>query len=114
MYGAAVLAYGVGTFGGNALAPVLRRRYHEEGLTVASIASLALVAAFGALGPSRPLVLVVAVVLGGAASVGRQAFDSLVQARAPQATRGRAFARFETRFRLVFSSRDLQHPRQVA
>lgn len=100
LYAAAVVAYGVGTFGGNAIAPLLRRRYREEGLTVASIASLALVAAFGALGPSRPLVLVVAVVLGGAASVGRQSFDSLLQARAPQATRGRAFARFETRFQM--------------
>jgi predicted MFS family arabinose efflux permease len=100
IYGAAIMAYGIGTFGGNALAPLLRRRWHEEGLTIASVISLAAVAGFGALGPSRPLVLVVAVVLGAAASVGRQAFDALVQARAPQASQGRSFARFETRFQI--------------
>ena len=44
--------------------------------------------------------LLVSVVLGGAASVGRQGFDALVQTRAPGASHGRAFARFETRFQL--------------
>lgn len=100
MYAAAVSAYGIGTFGGNTLAPILRRRYREETLSAAALVSLAGVAAFGALGPSRPLVLLVAVVLGGAASIGRQGFDALVQSRAPQASRGRSFARFETRFQL--------------
>ena len=33
MYGAAVAAYGVGTFAGNAVAPLLRRRYGEDRLT---------------------------------------------------------------------------------
>ena len=100
MYGAAVAAYGVGTFAGNAIAPVLRRRYGEDRLTAGSLVALAIVAAFGALGASRPLVLLVSVVLGGAASVGRQGFDALVQTRAPGASHGRAFARFETRFQL--------------
>ncbi|MET0578700.1 MAG: MFS transporter, partial [Ilumatobacteraceae bacterium] len=100
MYGAAVAAYGVGTFAGNAVAPVLRRRYGEDRLTAGSLVALAVVAAFGALGASRPLVLLVSVVLGGAASVGRQGFDALVQTRAPGASHGRAFARFETRFQL--------------
>jgi hypothetical protein len=35
-----------------------------------------------------------------AAAVGRLAFESTVQRDAPQANRGRAFARFETRFQL--------------
>ena len=83
MYGAAVAAYGVGTFAGNAIAPVLRRRYGEDRLTAGSLVALAIVAAFGALGASRALVLLVSVVLGGAASVGRQGFDALVQTRAP-------------------------------
>ena len=84
MYGAAVAAYGVGTFAGNAIAPVLRRRYGEDRLTAGSLVALAIVAAFGALGASRPLVLLVSVVLGGAASVGRQGFDALVQTRRPR------------------------------
>lgn len=100
MYGAAAAAYAAGTFAGNALAPVLSRRTTEERLTAGSLVSLAVVASFGALGPSRPLVLVVAAVLGIAASVGRQGFDALVQTRTPLTSRGSAFARFETRFQL--------------
>lgn len=100
MYGAAAAAYGLGTFAGNALAPVLSRRTTEERLTAGSLVSLAVVAAFGALGPTRPLVLLVAAVLGMAASVGRQGFDALVQTRTPLTSRGSAFARFETRFQL--------------
>jgi hypothetical protein len=100
MYGAAVAAYGVGSFVGNVVAPLLRRRYREVRLVAGSLGALAVAAAFGALGPSRPLVLVVAVVLGGAASVARQGFDALVQSQAPEASRGRTFARFETRFQI--------------
>jgi hypothetical protein len=37
-----------------------------------------------------------------AASAGKLAFDSLVQRDAPDANRGRSFARFETRFQLVW------------
>ena len=59
MYGAAVAAYGAGTFGGLIVAPLLRRRYGEDRLTAGSLVVLAVVAAFGALGPSRSLVLVV-------------------------------------------------------
>ncbi|MDQ3470557.1 MAG: MFS transporter [Actinomycetota bacterium] len=100
MYGAAVVAYGVGTFGGNTVAPLLRRRYREDTLISGSLVALAMAAGFGALGPSRTLVLLTSLVLGAVASVGRQCFDSLVQTRAPQASRGRSFARFETRFQL--------------
>jgi Major Facilitator Superfamily len=102
MYGAAVAAYGAGTFGGLVVAPLLRRRYGEDRLTAGSLVVLAVVAAFGALGPSRSLVLVVSAVLGMAAAIGRQGFDAMVQTRAPAAVRGRAFARFETRFQVAW------------
>jgi hypothetical protein len=102
MYGATVAAYGAGTFAGLVIAPVLRRRYGEDRLTAGSLIALAVVAAFGALGPSRPLVLIVSTVLGMAASVARQGFDAMVQSRAPTASRGRAFARFETAFQLAW------------
>jgi drug/metabolite transporter (DMT)-like permease len=36
------------------------------------------------------------------AACGRLAFDSLVQRDAPEAARGRTFARFETRFQLAW------------
>ena len=56
----------------------------------------------GALGPSQTLVVLVAAVLGAAAAIGRQGFDALIQTRAPLTSRGRAFARFETRFQLAW------------
>ncbi len=100
MYAAAVAAYGVGTFAGNAIAPLLRRRFGEDRLTAGALGALAIVVAFGALGASRALVVLVSLVLGGVASVARQGFDAMVQTHAPVASRGRSFARFETRFQL--------------
>jgi uncharacterized membrane-anchored protein YitT (DUF2179 family) len=44
-----------------------------------------------------------AVVLNFSAAIGRLAFESIVQRDAPQANRGRAFARFETRFQLAWA-----------
>ena len=35
--------------------------------------------------------------------IGRQAFDSLIQHKAPDATRGRLLARFETGFQLAWA-----------
>ncbi len=100
MYGAAVAAYGAGTYLGNSVAPMLRRRFGEGHLTAGALAGLAIVLAFGALGPSRPIVIFVSLVLGGVAAVARQGFDAMVQTHAPMVTRGRSFARFETRFQL--------------
>jgi MFS family permease len=102
VYGLAVAAYGVGSFAGNVVAPRLRRRLHEERLMAASLAACAAVSAIGLLGVSRPTLLVIAVVFGLAATVGRQSFDALLQRTAPDALRGQAFARYETRFQLTW------------
>ena len=40
--------------------------------------------------------------VGVAASAGKLAFDSIVQRDAPDANRGRSFARFETRFQVAW------------
>ena len=40
--------------------------------------------------------------VGATGSAAKQAFDSIVQRDAPDANRGRSFARFETRFQLVW------------
>ena len=46
--------------------------------------------------------VMLAVVVNFSAAVGKLAFESIVQRDAPQANRGRAFARFETRFQLAW------------
>ncbi|HSH60651.1 MAG TPA: hypothetical protein VK988_13625, partial [Acidimicrobiales bacterium] len=46
--------------------------------------------------------LLLAAAIGGAASAGKLAFDSLVQRDAPDATQGRSFARYEALFQLAW------------
>ncbi len=47
--------------------------------------------------------VMLAIVVNFSAAVGRLAFESIVQRDAPQANRGRAFAKFETRFQLAWA-----------
>ncbi len=96
--GASVL----GSLAGAALAPRLRQSVSEEriltGALAATVAGALLATLQGGLGGAA----VIALVVGIAASAGKLAFDSLVQRDAPDANRGRSFARFETRFQLVW------------
>jgi len=103
MYGVAVALYGLGVFLANVVSPALRRRRPEPQLITGSLVALFLCAGFAALGTARPIILLVAGILGLSAGIGRQSFDSLVQRRAPLAVRGRSFARFETRFQLAWA-----------
>jgi len=87
---------------GAAAAPLVRRVLREEllllgavGLTVLAGVSAALVSG---LGGQAAMALLVAV----AASAGKQAFDAVVQRDAPDANRGRSFARFESRFQVAW------------
>ncbi len=102
-FGAAVGLSALGTMAGNAIAPRVRRRLREELMLVAALALSAIggfLAAFmGGVGAG----VMLAVVVNFAAAVGKLAFESIVQRDAPQANRGRAFARFETRFQLAWA-----------
>jgi MFS family permease len=100
MYGAALVAYGVGAYLGNLVAPMVRRRFGEDRLLGIALLGLAVSAAFAAAGGSRILIITVAAVMGAATTFGRQGFDSLVQRTAPRALHGRSFARFETKFQI--------------
>lgn len=101
-YGVVIVASGVGSFIGAVLAPPARRRVSEEVVLIASMVVPAVGAVVDAVRYGRPGVWAVAFALGVGASAGRVAFDSLVQQYAPDAARGRAFARFETRFQLTW------------
>ena len=92
----------VGSFVGAAMAPGLRRRHAEERILQGS---LALVVAAGLVAVwvgGRPAAALLAGAVGVAAGAGKLAFDSIVQRDAPDALRGRTFARFETRFQLAW------------
>lgn len=96
--GASVLGGLVGAL----LAPRLRSVTSEERMVQGALlgtAVAALVAASfgGLLGAAA-----IAAGVGVAASSGKLAFDAIVQRDAPDANRGRSFARFETRFQLIW------------
>jgi hypothetical protein len=96
---------GAGAFGGFVgaiVAPRLRRAVREEVILVGSLLFPAVVTVFGAKGFGPMAIGVVAAAISVGASSGRLAFDSLVQRDAPDAARGRTFARFETRFQLAW------------
>jgi MFS family permease len=102
IYGLAGACYGLGAFAGHTISTWLRRRFGEQQLIALAIAAPAAFTAVGMLGVSTPLLMVIAASVGLSTTVGRNAFDSLLQRRAPEALLGRAGARYETRFQLAW------------
>ncbi len=94
--------WGVGILVGNVVAPRLRQRFAEESMILGGLAAIfgAAVAATWAGGLNGAVLL--ALVIGGAPSVAKLAFDSVVQRDAPGANQGAAFGRFETRFQIAW------------
>lgn len=102
VFGVVIAASAVGGLIGAAVAPVVRVKWKEESILVASILLPAVVALFAARDSSRVTLALTALSLGVGAASGKLAFESIVQRDAPDADRSRAFARFETRFQLVW------------
>lgn len=101
-FGVVLGASVVGSLVGAVLAPRLRDAMSEERILQGALAGTCL-AALAAAGFGGLLgAAVVALGLGVGASAGKLAFDSIVQRDAPDANRGRSFARFETRFQLFW------------
>jgi hypothetical protein len=101
-FGLVLAASMAGSFLGAAVAPFLRRRFAEERILAGSLLMVSLVAAASARFGGRPAIAALAGMVGLGAGAGKLAFDSIVQRDAPDAVRGRTFARFETRFQLVW------------
>ena len=100
--GVVLVVTGAGVLAGSSLAPALRRSMPEERIISVVLAATVVVA----LVATRLDDLLAAGLMGAAiaiASTGAKlGFDSLVQRDAPDANRGRSFARFEVRFQLVW------------
>jgi predicted MFS family arabinose efflux permease len=103
-FGFALAAGGVGGFAGTYVASRLRRSLHEEEMLALALVVPALFILAAGIQVGRASVLGAALSLGLGASIGRQAFDSLIQHKAPDATRGRLMARFETGFQLAWAA----------
>lgn len=102
LFGVVIGAGALGGFLGALIAPRLRRAVREETILVAALLVPAVVTVFGARGFGHTAIGVVACAVSVGAASGRLAFDSLVQRDAPEAARGRTFAKFETRFQLAW------------
>lgn len=87
---------------GAALAPRLRSWLSEERILLVSLVGVGVVSVYGTIQPDRAASALVAFVIGTTAGVSRLAFDALVQRESPEAERASAFARYETRFQLVW------------
>lgn len=101
-FGVVVALSGIGALVGAAVAPRIRQRFDEEYLLLGALALAVLAGGAGLVLAGLPGQSLMAFGVAVAASAGKQAFDALVQRDAPDANRGRSFARFESRFQVVW------------
>jgi MFS family permease len=102
VFGAILVVSGVGGFLGNLVAPQLRKITREEVILAGSLIAPALMCLVAARSASLTWTMLAATLVAAGAASGRVAFDSLLQRDAPDAVRGRSFARFETRFQITW------------
>ena len=96
-------SYAIGGFVGNLVAPIARRHFREEVMLATCLLGSAAFVLFGALtGGALGGSALAALAVATASAAGRVGFDSLLQRDGPDAVRGRAFARFETRFQVAW------------
>jgi hypothetical protein len=93
---------GAGSLIGSALAPRLRQSLTEERMVMAMLSGVVVVGLGAAWAAGLPAYALLAATVAIASTGSRLAFDSIVQRDAPDANRGRSFARFEVRFQLVW------------
>tara|TARA_B100000073_G_scaffold219400_1_gene182552 strand:- start:383 stop:1900 length:1518 start_codon:yes stop_codon:yes gene_type:complete len=99
----AVIAFGVlGGLTGSAISPRLRARIDEERILLGALLTTFVATLLGLWSGGISGALLVGFAVAISANAGKQAFDSIVQRDAPDANYGRSFARFETRFQLLW------------
>jgi hypothetical protein len=101
-FGVIVVLSVAGGLVGAAVAPVVRRHLREELLLLGAMGVAVLAGMAGALVSGLTGQAMLALGVAIAASAGKQAFDAVVQRDAPDANRGRSFARFESRFQVAW------------
>lgn len=92
----------VGFFFGAVAAPRVRRLASEEHIIAGALVLTAVIGTVTALIGGLAGAAMMSMAVGATGSASKMAFDSIVQRDAPDANRGRSFAKFETRFQLVW------------
>jgi hypothetical protein len=90
----------IGFFFGAVAAPRIRRLATEERILVGALVVTAVAGFVTAIVGGLVGAAILSMTVGATGSAAKQAFDAIVQRDAPDANRGRSFARFETRFQL--------------
>ena len=101
-FGVVLALSAVGALAGAGVAPFLRRLTSEERIITGLLVAVAVAAPAGAWAGGLLGASLLAAAVGVGAAAAKQAFDAIVQRDAPDANRGRSFARFETRFQLIW------------
>lgn len=101
-FGVVVVLSVLGGMAGAAIAPRLRVALHEERILLGAAAAAAAGGILASLVGGLVSYALVCTLVPLGASGGKQAFDSIVQRSAPDANRGRSFARFESRFQVAW------------
>lgn len=102
VFGVVLAASALGGFVGVIATPRLRRHLREESILAGALLAVALVALLAARDGGTLGAMALGFTMAAGAAAGRIAFDSLVHRDGPEHLRGRAFARFETRFQLAW------------
>ncbi len=92
----------LGFFLGSLVVPRLRRVTSEERILVTSLFVISAAGVITAFISGLAGAALLSMMLGVTSCSAKQAFDSIVQRDAPDANRGRTFAKFETRFQLIW------------
>lgn len=92
----------LGGFTGTFVAPRVGKRFDQQAMITGALMLLAVFSALAALRFHASTALALAGAVGLAGSVGRRAFDGVVQVEAPHARRGQAFAGLETRLEVAW------------
>ncbi len=101
-FGVVLALSAVGALAGAGMAPGLRRQAPEERIIAGLLVFVGVLGVAGAWIGGLGGAALVAATVGVGAAAAKQAFDAIVQRDAPDANRGRSFARFETRFQLIW------------
>lgn len=102
LVGLSIAMVTVGVMIGNAIAPAVRRRVHEEPIFIGALGLTAAAGIGATLFGGVVSGVLLALVVNFAGALARLSFDSIVQRDAPDANQGRAFAQFETKFQLAW------------
>ena len=101
-FGVVLALSAVGGLSGAGVAPLLRRHVSEERIITGLLVVVAATGIAGAWAGGLVGAAMLASAVGVGAASAKQAFDAIVQRDAPDANRGRSFARFEMRFQLIW------------